>query len=156
MSGIKTSKNKSPFAKLAHISVVVENIEETIRYYESLGVGPFEAPANHEFISKSYKGQPLNSRLIIREASLGSIILQIVEHLAGDCVAKDCLDRKGPGIYHLGFLVEDVNLEESRLNAAGIDALQKGRREDDTGYTYFDTEKQAGVVLEIKQPPHAG
>jgi len=32
--------NKSPFSKLHHLSIVVRNMDEAIKFYESLGIGP--------------------------------------------------------------------------------------------------------------------
>lgn len=146
-------KKDSPFSKIAHISVVVRDIEKAVRFYEALGIGPFVSPANHEFPTRSYKGKELKSILVIKEAQIGSVILQIVEHIEGDCVAKDFLDRKGEGVYHLGFLVDNVDSEEEKILRSGIEVLQRGRRNDDSGYAYFDTESDAGVILEIKQLP---
>jgi len=34
--------NKSPFSKLHHLSIVVRNMDEAIKFYESLGIGPFK------------------------------------------------------------------------------------------------------------------
>ncbi|MFC1532459.1 VOC family protein [Thermodesulfobacteriota bacterium] len=143
----------SPFSRLAHISVVVKDINKVVKFYESIGIGPFVAPDNHQFSTKIYKGEPLKSELIIREARIGAIVLQLVQHIKGDCVVKDFLDRKGEGVYHLGFLVEDVNKEEEKIGRTGIKVLQKGRRNDESGYAYFDTEEHAGIILEIKQAP---
>ncbi|NNG01204.1 MAG: hypothetical protein HKM93_17565 [Desulfobacteraceae bacterium] len=149
----ENDKNNGPFARLAHVSVVVDDIEKAVHYYESLGVGPFAPPSNHEFSAGFYLEKPLNSKLTIREADIGGITLQLVEHLEGDCVAKDYLDRKGTGVYHLGFKVDSVDYAERTLIESGVGVLQKGRRMDNSGYTYFDTEAQAGVTLEIKQVP---
>lgn len=147
------NKEDSPFSTIAHISVVVRDIEKAVRFYEALGIGPFVSPVKHEFPTRSYKGKELKSILVIKEAQIGPIVLQLVQHIKGDCVAKDFLDRKGEGVYHLGFLVENVNVEEKKILESGIKVLQRGRRNDNSGYAYFDTESNAGVVLEIKQHP---
>ena len=143
----------SPFATLAHVSIVVQDIEKAIDYYETIGIGPFIPPANHEFSTKSYRGKKLKSTLIIKEAQIGPIVLQLVQPIEGDCVAKEFLERKGEGVYHLGFRVDDVQAEEKKLVQSGVKVLQRGRRDDNSGYAYFDTEKYAGVILEIKQVP---
>ncbi len=33
---------KSPFSNLHHISIVVRNIDEAVKFYTSIGIGPFE------------------------------------------------------------------------------------------------------------------
>ena len=40
-----TQGNESVFSRLACISVIVKDIERSVRYYESLGIGPFVTPA---------------------------------------------------------------------------------------------------------------
>jgi len=40
---IESDKNsKSPFSKLHHLSVVVRNMDEAIKFYESIGIGPLK------------------------------------------------------------------------------------------------------------------
>ncbi len=141
------------FSRLAHISIAVKDMRESVDYYESLGIGPFRAPANHVFPDKTLRGVPLDAEVIIREAPLGPVTLQLVQHVRGDHVVKEFLDRKGCGVYHLGFLVDDVDAHERGMLGRSVGVIQKGRRRDGTGYTYFDTEEKAGVVLEIKEGP---
>ncbi len=141
------------FSRLAHISIAVKDMQESVAYYESLGIGPFREPANHVFPVKTLRGVPLDAEVVIREAPLGPVTLQLVQHIRGDHVVKEFIDRKGGGVYHLGFLVDDVDGHENGMRDRGIGVIQRGRRRDGTGYTYFDTEDKAGVVLEIKERP---
>jgi hypothetical protein len=54
-------------------------------------------------------------------------------------------------VYHIGFEVADCNESEKAAKALGLNVLMRGRRQDGSGFTYFDTAKQAGgVVLEIR------
>lgn len=138
------------FSRLAHISVVVKDMQESVDFYQSLGIGPFRDPENHVFPVKSFKGVPVDSELLIKETRLGPITLQLVQHIRGHHVVKEFIDRKGYGVYHLGFLVDDVDEQEKYMSDKGMAVIQKGRRGDGSGYSYFDTESKAGVILEIK------
>ncbi len=141
------------FSRLAHISIAVKDMRQSVDYYESLGIGPFREPANHVFPVKTLRGVPLDAEVLVREAPLGPVTLQLVQHIRGDHVVKEFIDRKGCGVYHLGFLVDGVDAHEQALRDRGVGVIQKGRRRDGTGYTYFETEDRAGVVLEIKEHP---
>ncbi len=141
------------FSRLAHISIAVKDMRESVAFYESLGIGPFREPANHVFPVRTLRGVPLDAEVVIREAPLGPVTLQLVQHVRGEHVVKEFLDRKGCGVYHLGFLVDGVDGHEQAMRARGVGVIQKGRRGDGTGYSYFDTEDKAGVVLEIKEGP---
>jgi methylmalonyl-CoA/ethylmalonyl-CoA epimerase len=58
------------------------------------------------------------------------------------------LDEHGEGVLHLGFVVDDVDKSEAAGRASGLTVLERGRRSDGSGFSYFDTATQAGVVLE--------
>src|SRR3954447_24599576 len=62
------------------------------------------------------------------------------------------LDEHGEGVFHVGFEVPDADAAERQVAA---EPLMRGRRENGSGFTYFDTAEQAGVVLEIRQSPPA-
>jgi methylmalonyl-CoA/ethylmalonyl-CoA epimerase len=138
------------FSRLAHISVVVKDMQESVDYYHSLGIGPFQEPENHVFPMKTFRGVPIDSELIIKETDLGPIKLQLVQHIRGNHIVREFIDRKGYGVYHLGFLVDDVEENENHMRDNDVTVIQKGRRGDGSGYSYFDTEEKAGVILEIK------
>jgi catechol 2,3-dioxygenase-like lactoylglutathione lyase family enzyme len=138
------------FSRLAHISVVVKDMQESVDYYQSLGIGPFKDPENHVFPMKTLRGVPIDSELIIKETCLGTIKLQLVQHVRGNHIVKDFVDRKGYGVYHLGFLVDDIEEHEKEMCDRDVGVIQKGRRPDGSGYSYFDTEAKAGIILEIK------
>jgi methylmalonyl-CoA/ethylmalonyl-CoA epimerase len=63
----------------------------------------------------------------------------------GDCPQRRFLDTRGEGVFHLGF---EAVLDDAvpRAEAAGLDVLMSGRRENGTGFTYYDTLARTGVV----------
>lgn len=142
---------KSPFSELHHVTVVVEDMERAVKFYTSVGIGPFEPPEKHVFPKKTLRGKPITSKLLIREAQIGLAVLQLVQHIKGEDVYKEFVDKRGGGIQHLGFTVDDIDKEEAKAVKLGLKVTQRGRREDGTGYTYFDTESLGGVVIEIRQ-----
>lgn len=150
---------KSPFFQLAHIAVVVKDIERAVKFYSSVGMGPFVTPAkvlhdNSGYVKRIYRGSPAGYiGLIVREARIEPAVLQLVQHIEGDCVEKDFLDKKGEGVQHLGFVVDDIDKEEAKAVKLGLNVIQSGRRADGSGNAFFDTEALGGVMLEIKQVP---
>jgi hypothetical protein len=71
----------------------------------------------------------------------------------GKSLYKDFLERKGEGVYHLGFVVEDVEESEAEVKGMGLRVLSRGRRGDGSGFSYLDTAEKAGVTLLIRQSP---
>ena len=149
-----TESEKTPFSRLHHVAVVVKNMNRAIEYFSSLGIGPFQAyPPIRDYVKVNVPDKEAFYSLSIRQAQIGPVALQLIQPGEGKTIYKDFLDKNGEGVFHLGFVVDDVDKEEARLRAQGLQVLSSGRRLDGSGFTYFDTAEKAGVVLLIRQNP---
>ena len=145
---------KSPFSQLHHIAIVVKDIEQAVKYYTSLGVGPFQDyPPIRDYVAVNVPDKDAFYRLKIKQAQVGPVALQLIQPGEGKTIYGDFLARNGEGVFHLGFVVDDVEKEEERLKKKGLRVLSSGRRVDGSGFTYFDSSTSAGVVLLIRQNP---
>ena len=149
---IKTSE-ESPFSQLHHVTVVVKDIERAVKFYSSVGLGPLVSPEKHVFANKTLRGKPLTHKLLVREAHIGSAVLQLVQHVEGEDVYKEFIDKRGEGVQHLGFVVDNIDKAEDAAVKMGLKVTQRSRGEDGSGFAYFDTELLGGVVLEIRKEP---
>jgi len=152
---IKGTRNpKSPFSSLHHIAIVVKNIEEAIQFYTSIGIGPFEDyPPLKEYIKLDVPDKVGFHNVKIKVVQIGPIQIQLIQPGEGKSLYKDFLEKKGEGVYHLGFVVDDVDDSEAELKKLGLKVLSGGRREDGSGFSYIDTAEKAGVTLLIRQSP---
>jgi hypothetical protein len=57
------------------------------------------------------------------------------------------LDSKGEGVFHIGFEVRDADAGRNQGANRRLSVLMRGRRENRTGFTYYDTADKAGVIL---------
>jgi methylmalonyl-CoA/ethylmalonyl-CoA epimerase len=145
-------KMKSPFSKLHHLSVVVRNMEEAIKFYESIGIGPFEDyPPLTEYKKLNVQDKTGFFNLKFKVAQVGDIQIQLCQPGEEKSIYKDFLEKKGEGVYHLGFVVDQVDDSEAELKKLGLRVLSSGRREDGSGFSYMDTAQKAGVTLLIRQ-----
>jgi len=152
----KDTLNITPFSKLHHISIVVKNAEKAQKFYESIGIGPWEDyPPMKEYVKIKVPDEKGFYNLKIKTARIGPVHLQLVEPGPGASLYKDHLDKKGEGVYHLGFEVDDINATDSKIKALGLEVLASGRRENGSGFSYLKTESEAGVVLLVRQSPPA-
>jgi catechol 2,3-dioxygenase-like lactoylglutathione lyase family enzyme len=141
----------SGFERLHHLCVVVHDIDRAQAYYESVGIGPWhDYPPLHEYTELDVPDPDGFRALKYRYAWIGDQQLQLCEPGPEPTPQRRFLDEKGEGIFHVGFEVADVNAAETKIPAA---PLMRGRRTNGSGFTYFDTAEQAGVVLEIRQSP---
>ena len=147
---------KSPFSKLDHIGVVVRDFDRAVKHYESLGIGPFLAVEGLSSIERRMYGKviPIDSfKLKEKNARMGSVMLQLMQPVEGETIWKEFLDKRGEGIQHLGFLVDDIDKEEARMVAKGYTVLYRSRFKGGGGSNYFDTGKVGGVLIELIQWP---
>ncbi len=146
------TKESGVFSKLDHITIVVKDMEKTLEYYSSLGLGPFVAPAGHTFAKTQLRGEepPADSQVLVRETRIGEAGLQVVQPLGTKGLPKEFLDRRGEGVFHIGFWVDDIDKAEAEMAKKGVKVTWGGRRDDGTGFAFFDTEAIGGVIWEIK------
>lgn len=151
-------EKKSSFSEIKQVGVVVKDISKAIDYYSSLGIGPFRTlPSGGvpHYLGKKIRGKPADYTMEIRVAQVGLVELELIQPLEGDSIQKEFLEKKGEGINHLGFFVDDIDEEEARLTKQGFRVLANGRRPTGGGFTYFETDAIGGVLLElIERPPN--
>ncbi|UCE52433.1 MAG: VOC family protein [Desulfobacterales bacterium] len=149
-----TQKGKSPFAQLHHISIVVRDIDAAVKFYESIGIGPFKSyPPIKEYVKIDVPDKEGFYNLTIQCAQIGPVELQLIQPGAGRSLYKDFLEKKGEGVYHLGFVVEDIEKSDAEVKAMGLAVISSGRRANGSGFSYLDTVDKAGVTLLIRQSP---
>lgn len=147
----------SLYSNFDHIGIVVRDMDKAIKYYQSLGMGPFEpSPYPVAAVERKVRGKriELNSiKLIERLGRAGPVVLQVIQPVEGETTWKEFLETKGEGVQHIGFRVDDIEKEEARLVAKGIKPLYSSRFKNGGGATYFDTGEVGGVLIELIQWP---
>ncbi len=125
--------------KIDHIGIAVADIESAMATYAgALGLrpGPVEEVA----------GQGIRAHHL----AVGESQIELLESLdEGSAVAR-FLARRGPGIHHIAFAVEDFDGARARLIASGSRPLGEpsvgagGKR-----IQFFDPRSTGGVLIEI-------
>jgi catechol 2,3-dioxygenase-like lactoylglutathione lyase family enzyme len=145
-----------PFSTLHHLSLVVRDLDAAVRFLESVGIGPFtEYPPMAEYTRLNVPDEEGFFDTRIRCAQIGPVQLQIVQPGKGQTIYKDFLEKNGEGVFHLGFVVPDIDAAEAAARGMGLAVISSGRRENGSGFTYFDTADQCGVTLLARQSPPA-
>jgi len=141
-----------PFKTLHHVCIVVRDLDRTVAYYEKLGIGPwYDYPKSGKYVEFEVPNREASDALRYKCADLDNVQLQLCQPSPLDSPQRRFLDKNGEGVYHLGFEVPDIDQAEASVKALGIGVTARGRREDRSGFTYFDTRSNAGVVLEVRK-----
>jgi methylmalonyl-CoA/ethylmalonyl-CoA epimerase len=136
------------FDKLHHICIVVHDINKTQAYYESIGIGPWEAyPPLAEYEDLQVPSREGFDAMQYRICNLPNIQLQLCQPSEHRSPQRVHLETKGEGVFHLGFEVLDADGAEGEAQRTGLPVKMRGRRKNRTGFTYYDTTDKAGVNL---------
>lgn len=145
--------SESPFRLLHHVCIVVRNLDKSVAYYESLGVGPWTDFPSLEVFRSELKVPDVDAfmGLRFRWCNLDNVQLQLCEPGSGESPQREFLEAHGEGVFHLGFTANDLDATEKDARKLGLGPWMRGRLPDRSGFTYFDTrDKGAGVTLEIR------
>ena len=142
------------FDKLHHICIVVHDIDAAQAHYEAIGIGPWQAyPPLTEYEELEVPSREGFLAMQYRVCNLPNIQLQLCQPSADPSPQRAFLDAKGEGVFHLGFEVPNADVAEAQARGKGIDVLMRGRRVNRTGFTYYDTADETGVVLLTRATP---
>jgi len=127
--------------KVDHIGILVSNLDEAIKLYKDcFGVELDKI----ETISKQ------GVKAAILSLAQGAK-LELLEPLPDSNMAK-VLEKRGEGLHHITFEVDDVDKELSRLSERGVELVDKKSRPGLEGMVAFIHPKSVrGVLVELCQ-----
>ena len=147
-------KKKSSFDKLHHVGLVVKDMDKAIQRFTALGIGPFKQRVLPADAKETYRGKPFqpSKRVKIFIAMIGDVELELIQPINGKSPHQEFLDKKGEGIQHLGFMVDDLEKSVKDLTKAGSEILLTSEFKGGGGVAYLDLDA-ADVIVELVQPP---
>lgn len=146
-------------ASIDQVAVVVRDLDAAMeRYTTQLGIGPWNVYTYgpHLVPTMTFRGrdQPYSMKLAL--AQVGSTQYELIEPLEGPTTYHEFLEQRGEGLHHLGYYVDDIDAEITRMAALGYPLLQSGSGfgvDGDGAYAYFDSEGDFGCIVEAITPP---
>lgn len=135
------------FGRIDHIGVAVEDLEAGIELYE-----------------KGF-GMELAHRETVEEQGVEAVLLDVgdghVELLAPlgpDTPVGKYLERKGPGLHHVAYAVDDIDSTLEQLAASGIELIDSVARVGIRGtrVAFLHPRSTGAVLTEIVEPAEGG
>ena len=146
----------SPFSNrhYHHVGVIVKDMEKTIDYLSSAGIGPFGMPGGQKWVEMPFKGElrgkPAAWKVKISNAKLGNGELELLQPSGGESLLQEFLDNHGEGLHHIGYVTHNLNNDIKKLAGQGVKVLTSAAG-DKGGFAYFDTGVAGGIVTELRQ-----
>lgn len=129
---------------IEHIGIAVKSLEEAIPYYEKvLGLQCYsiEEVADQKVRTAFFK--------------VGQTKLELLEPTSDESTIASFLEKKGPGVHHVAFAVDDVNVALQEAEANGVRLIDKQGRNGAEGLKigFLHPKSSGGVLTELCEDP---
>ncbi len=151
--------NAGSIGAIEHVAVLVHDLDRAMEHYTNdLGIGPWAVyTLSPDWIrDMTVHGEEQSYVYTLALCSVGPVLYELMESVQGPNIYEEFLNEHGEGLHHLGYFVEDIDAEISKMESRGFSMLQSGRgfgANDDGAYAYFDTERALGCILEALEMP---
>jgi len=125
---------------IEHIGIAVNSIEESIPYYENvLGLKCYAI--------EEVKDQKVKTAFFM----VGQTKIELLESTDPEGPIGKFIEKKGPGVHHLAFAMEDVETALSEAEEKGIRLIDKTPRKGAEGLNigFLHPKSTGGVLTEF-------
>jgi len=127
--------------RIAHIAILVSDLDEAVKLYEDLFGTKLD-------MSKTVSEQGVKAAIL---SLADGAKLELLEPLPGSNMAR-MLEKRGEGLHHIAFEVDNVDKELDRLSEKGVELIDKKSRPGVEGMVAFIHPKSIrGVLTELCQ-----
>jgi methylmalonyl-CoA epimerase len=131
------------FKRIDHIGIAVEDLDAAIKLYER----SFEMELVHR---ETVESQGVEAVLL----DVGEGHIELLRPLGPDTPVGKFLARKGPGIHHVAYAVEDIDEALDQAQSIGLKLIDRSPRTGIRGsrVAFVHPAATGSVLTEIVQP----
>lgn len=129
---------------LFHVAIAVRNLDEVEKLYETvLGLR-----VEHREVVED---QGVRTSMLVPEK--GGTALELLEPLSGESPVSKFLDKRGEGIHHICFLVDDIEAALERLKGEGVKLIDETPRPGSyhSRVAFIHPKAMNGVLIELAE-----
>ncbi len=126
--------------RIAHIGIAVRALDESLPFYRDV-LGLPEVPLDDS-----------DGATIVGLAT-GDSLVELLEATSPDSPVGRFVDRRGPGIHHICFVVDDLDATLERCRSAGIRLIDDVPRPGAEGkrIAFLHPSSTSGVLVELTE-----
>ncbi|MBI4947196.1 MAG: methylmalonyl-CoA epimerase [Bacteroidetes bacterium] len=128
--------------KVEHIGIAVKNLSSANELFAKL------------FAKESYKSEKVEREGVTTSFfQLGDTKIELLEATNPDSAISKFIEKRGEGIHHIAFEVEDIRLEMVRLEKLGFTLLNKEPQKgaDNKLICFLHPKSANGILVELCQ-----
>ena len=125
---------------IEHIGIAVKDLEKAIAYYENtLGLKCYSI--------EEVKDQKVKTAFF----KVGETKLELLEATSEDSPVANFINKKGEGIHHIAFAVNDINKQLESVENSGVKLIDKQSRAGAEGLSigFLHPKSTFGVLTEF-------
>jgi methylmalonyl-CoA/ethylmalonyl-CoA epimerase len=132
--------------RIDHIGVATDDLDRAVALYE----GTLGMPVAHR---ETVESQGVEAVLL----DVGEGHVELLRPLGPDTPIGRYLERKGPGLHHVAYAVDDIEGVLGSLKEAGIELIDSEPRAGirDSRVAFVHPRSTGGVLTEIVEPSEA-
>jgi methylmalonyl-CoA epimerase len=129
-------------SRIDHVGIATDDLEAAVERYRRLSGAE---PVHREVV----ESQGVEEVLF----ALGGSFVQLLGALGPDTPVGRFLTRRGPGLHHVGYLVDDLDEALRRLRAEGVRLIDESPRPGSRGtvIAFVHPSQMGGVLVELVQ-----
>lgn len=130
------------FNKMSHIGIAVKDLEASVELFSSL----FGKQPDHV---EEVPDQKVKAAMF----TIGSSSIELAQATDSSSPVTRFLEKRGEGMHHVSFVVDDIDRELARLKGAGFRFIDERPRVGADGYlvAFLHPQSTNGVLIEISQ-----
>jgi methylmalonyl-CoA/ethylmalonyl-CoA epimerase len=131
------------FGRIDHIGVATEDLEGSLELYEKT----FSMPLVHR---ETVESQGVEAALL----DVGDGHVELLRPLGPETPVGKYLDKKGPGLHHVAYAVDDIGAVLGKLKEAGVELIDQEPRQGirNSQVAFLHPKATGGVLTELVQP----
>lgn len=99
--------------KIDHIGVAVKSLDEALKFYTLAGIVP------------SHTEEVTSQKVKTAFLTVGDVHIELLEPTSEDSPVAKYIEKRGEGIHHIAYEVDDIVSELSKLKAGGIQLINE-------------------------------
>ncbi len=130
------------FKKIAHIGIAVKDLEQACQLFGKL------------FSLKTAHSETVNDQKVkIAMFQIGETKVELTQATDPSSAIAKFIQRRGEGVHHISFEVDDIEKELRRLKASGFQLIHDQPKLGADGYyvAFLHPKSTNGVLVELSQ-----
>lgn len=128
--------------RIEHLGIAVKSIEASVKTFETLlGTSCYKV--------EKVESEGVNTAFL----QIGESKIELLEATEANSPIAKFLEKRGPGIHHIAFEVDNIESEISRLSSEGFDLIHLTPKDgaDNKRIAFLHPKSTEGILVELCQ-----